>query len=153
MSEHKNINITLKVWRQNGPQDNGRFKTIAVDKLDTQSSFLTMVDRNALGKIIQAGGIFRSTPAAQRMPMRCPSPRKRRKRPWTRLPASAAVPAWHPVRMPRPCSLSVPRSPSWHCCPRADRKQTLGDHSDVKGNGCLRIRQLHKSPGLRGCMS
>ena len=44
MSEHKTINITLKVWRQNEPQDNGRFETIAVDKVDTHSSFLEMLD-------------------------------------------------------------------------------------------------------------
>jgi len=44
MSEQKTINITLKVWRQSGPQNNGYFETIAVDKVETQSSFLEMLD-------------------------------------------------------------------------------------------------------------
>jgi len=40
----KNINLTLKVWRQNGPQDKGRFETYKLDNVSTESSFLEMMD-------------------------------------------------------------------------------------------------------------
>ena len=40
----KTINITLKVWRQNGPKEKGRFETYKVDKVSTDSSFLEMID-------------------------------------------------------------------------------------------------------------
>ncbi len=40
----KNINLTLKVWRQNGPQDKGRFETYKLDRVSTESSFLEMMD-------------------------------------------------------------------------------------------------------------
>nr|WP_319399971.1 succinate dehydrogenase/fumarate reductase iron-sulfur subunit [uncultured Carboxylicivirga sp.] len=39
-----NINLTLKVWRQNGPQDKGRFETYKLEKVSTESSFLEMMD-------------------------------------------------------------------------------------------------------------
>ena len=38
------INITLKVWRQKGPQDKGRFETIPVQGVETHTSFLEMLD-------------------------------------------------------------------------------------------------------------
>ncbi len=38
------INITLKVWRQNGPKEKGRFETYKVNKVSTDSSFLEMLD-------------------------------------------------------------------------------------------------------------
>jgi succinate dehydrogenase / fumarate reductase iron-sulfur subunit len=38
------INLTLKVWRQNGPKDKGRFETYQVNNISTDSSFLEMVD-------------------------------------------------------------------------------------------------------------
>ncbi len=38
------INLTLKVWRQNGPQDKGRFETYKLDGVSTDSSFLEMMD-------------------------------------------------------------------------------------------------------------
>lgn len=38
------INITLKVWRQKGPRDKGRFETIQVRDVDTHMSFLEMLD-------------------------------------------------------------------------------------------------------------
>ncbi|MGD9332358.1 MAG: 2Fe-2S iron-sulfur cluster-binding protein, partial [Desulfobacterales bacterium] len=38
------INITLKVWRQKGPQDKGRFETIPVPNVETHTSFLEMLD-------------------------------------------------------------------------------------------------------------
>ncbi len=38
------INITLKVWRQNGPKAKGRFETYKVNKVSTDSSFLEMLD-------------------------------------------------------------------------------------------------------------
>lgn len=40
----KTINITLKVWRQNGPKEKGRFETYKLDKVSTDSSFLEMLD-------------------------------------------------------------------------------------------------------------
>lgn len=40
----KTINITLKVWRQNGPKEKGRFETYKVNKVSTDSSFLEMID-------------------------------------------------------------------------------------------------------------
>ena len=44
MSEHKTINITLKVWRQAGLQEQGRFETIPVEDVDPNMSFLEMLD-------------------------------------------------------------------------------------------------------------
>ncbi len=40
----KNINITLKVWRQKGSKAKGRFETYKVDNVSTGSSFLEMLD-------------------------------------------------------------------------------------------------------------
>jgi succinate dehydrogenase / fumarate reductase iron-sulfur subunit len=40
----KIINITLKVWRQNGPKEKGHFETYKVNKVSTDSSFLEMID-------------------------------------------------------------------------------------------------------------
>lgn len=40
----KTINLTLKVWRQNGPTDKGRFETYKLDNISTDSSFLEMMD-------------------------------------------------------------------------------------------------------------
>jgi len=44
MNNHKTINITMKVWRQQSPEDRGRFETIPVEGVDTHSSFLEMLD-------------------------------------------------------------------------------------------------------------
>ena len=44
MSVPKTINVTLNVWRQNGPGDRGHFETIAVNDVETGSSFLEMLD-------------------------------------------------------------------------------------------------------------
>jgi len=44
MSAQETINITLEVWRQKGPQDRGHFETIAVNDVETHSSFLEMLD-------------------------------------------------------------------------------------------------------------
>lgn len=38
------INITLKIWRQKGPKDKGRFETIPVKDVETHMSFLEMLD-------------------------------------------------------------------------------------------------------------
>ncbi len=38
------INVTLKVWRQNGPSSAGRFETYPLDKVSTHASFLEMLD-------------------------------------------------------------------------------------------------------------
>ncbi len=38
------INITLKVWRQNGPKAKGRFETYNVNNVSIDSSFLEMLD-------------------------------------------------------------------------------------------------------------
>ena len=43
MSE-KTLNLTLKVWRQNGPEDKGRMETYQVADVSTGSSFLEMMD-------------------------------------------------------------------------------------------------------------
>ncbi len=40
----KTINITLKVWRQAGPNVKGKFETYKLDKVSTDSSFLEMMD-------------------------------------------------------------------------------------------------------------
>ena len=40
----KSINLTLKVWRQNGPGDKGRFETYAAADISTDMSFLEMLD-------------------------------------------------------------------------------------------------------------
>lgn len=40
----KNINLTLKVWRQKGPKDKGRFDTISARDISTDMSFLEMLD-------------------------------------------------------------------------------------------------------------
>jgi len=44
MSESNKINLTLKVWRQQGPQEQGRFETIAAPDVDPNMSFLEMLD-------------------------------------------------------------------------------------------------------------
>lgn len=44
MSDRETISITLEVWRQTGPEDRGRFETIAVNDVETHSSFLEMLD-------------------------------------------------------------------------------------------------------------
>jgi len=40
----KNINIQLKVWRQEGPKVKGRFETYQVNNISVDSSFLEMID-------------------------------------------------------------------------------------------------------------
>ncbi|MDJ0784096.1 MAG: succinate dehydrogenase/fumarate reductase iron-sulfur subunit [Desulfosarcinaceae bacterium] len=40
----KNIDITLKVWRQDGPRDRGRFETYEARNISTDMSFLEMLD-------------------------------------------------------------------------------------------------------------
>ena len=37
-------NLTLRVWRQEGPTDNGRFETYRVDQISEEASFLEMLD-------------------------------------------------------------------------------------------------------------
>ncbi len=37
-------NLKIKVWRQNGPKDKGRFETYALAEVTTDSSFLEMLD-------------------------------------------------------------------------------------------------------------
>tara|TARA_B100001093_G_scaffold85449_1_gene77143 strand:- start:227 stop:469 length:243 start_codon:yes stop_codon:yes gene_type:complete len=38
------LNLTLKIWRQSSPSENGCFKTYNVDNLNTHMSFLEMID-------------------------------------------------------------------------------------------------------------
>ena len=38
------LNLTLKVWRQNGPDDRGRFETYQADDIHNGASFLEMLD-------------------------------------------------------------------------------------------------------------
>lgn len=40
----KNINIKLKVWRQNGPNDKGHFENYEMNEVPTAASFLEMMD-------------------------------------------------------------------------------------------------------------
>jgi succinate dehydrogenase / fumarate reductase iron-sulfur subunit len=40
----KTINLTLKVWRQNGPREKGHFETYQVKNISVDSSFLEMLD-------------------------------------------------------------------------------------------------------------
>ena len=42
--EHKNINLTLKVWRQKEANDRGGFQTYEVKDISTEMSFLEMFD-------------------------------------------------------------------------------------------------------------
>jgi len=44
MSEHRPIKLTLKVWRQVGPEEKGHFETIAADDVDPNMSFPEMLD-------------------------------------------------------------------------------------------------------------
>lgn len=39
-----NLNLQLKVWRQNGPKDKGRFETIEARDIPDHASFLEMLD-------------------------------------------------------------------------------------------------------------
>ena len=50
--EHS-INLTLKVWRQNGADDTGRFEVYEAKDVDTASSFLEMLDVVNEGLIAQ----------------------------------------------------------------------------------------------------
>ncbi|RJR33445.1 MAG: succinate dehydrogenase/fumarate reductase iron-sulfur subunit [Deltaproteobacteria bacterium] len=40
----KNINLTLKIWRQNGPNDRGRWEIFPAKDISTEASFLEMLD-------------------------------------------------------------------------------------------------------------
>jgi len=40
----KSIHLTLKVWRQKGPQDKGYFETLQAKDISTEMSFLEMLD-------------------------------------------------------------------------------------------------------------
>ena len=40
----KDINIKVKVWRQNGPKDKGHFETFPLENISQGSSFLEMLD-------------------------------------------------------------------------------------------------------------
>ena len=40
----KNINLTLKVWRQDGPSAAGRFETYNANGIAKDASFLEMLD-------------------------------------------------------------------------------------------------------------
>ena len=47
------MKITLRVWRQNGPDDNGRFENIESPDVSPDSSFLEMLDQ--VNDILEAG--------------------------------------------------------------------------------------------------
>ena len=38
-------NLTLKIWRQSGPNDAGRFDTHVIDEITDEASFLEMLDK------------------------------------------------------------------------------------------------------------
>ncbi|MBI4794610.1 MAG: succinate dehydrogenase/fumarate reductase iron-sulfur subunit [Deltaproteobacteria bacterium] len=40
----KNINLTLKIWRQNSPEDRGRWEIFQAKDISTEASFLEMLD-------------------------------------------------------------------------------------------------------------
>ena len=40
----RSINISIKVWRQNGPKEKGRFETYQLNNVATDNSFLEMLD-------------------------------------------------------------------------------------------------------------
>ena len=44
MGQPDKINITLNIWRQEGPQERGRFETISAEDVDPNMSFLEMLD-------------------------------------------------------------------------------------------------------------
>lgn len=44
MSAQETINLTLKVWRQSGPEEPGRLETIPAEGVDPNMSFLEMLD-------------------------------------------------------------------------------------------------------------
>lgn len=44
MSEHKSLNLTLKVWRQANRQTQGKFVEYEVKNISTEASFLEMMD-------------------------------------------------------------------------------------------------------------
>ena len=44
MSEKKGLNLTIKVWRQKGPKERGRFETYSLQEISPDSSFLEMMD-------------------------------------------------------------------------------------------------------------
>lgn len=44
MSDENTINLTLEVWRQDGPTDKGRFETYEAKEISPDSSFLEMLD-------------------------------------------------------------------------------------------------------------
>ncbi len=41
---HSVSNLTLKVWRQNGPDDKGKFETHVIESITDEASFLEMLD-------------------------------------------------------------------------------------------------------------
>ena len=49
------MNLTLKVWRQSGPDDNGRFETHEIKEVSEDSSFLEMMDQ--LNELLLSNGI------------------------------------------------------------------------------------------------
>ena len=62
MTSAKNINLTLKVWRQNGPDDTGRFEDYRADGISTDMSFLEMLDVVNEGLILENEERLRSNP-------------------------------------------------------------------------------------------
>ena len=40
----KTLNVTLRVWRQSGPDDPGHFETYQADGISDEASFLEMLD-------------------------------------------------------------------------------------------------------------
>ena len=43
MSNHL-TNLTLKIWRQTGPNDGGHFETYSIPSISDEASFLEMLD-------------------------------------------------------------------------------------------------------------
>ena len=59
------MRLTLHVWRQNGPEDKGRFATYELEDVNSHMSFLEMLDvlnqdliANSLQKLLSARTSF-----------------------------------------------------------------------------------------------
>ncbi len=77
-----------------------------------------VVDRGALDRIMQPEGLSRSTPVAHPMATRFRSRKTTPNARWMPPPVSAAAPAWRPVRTPRRCCLSRPKSSQFAYLPQ-----------------------------------
>ena len=69
-------------------------------------------------------------------------------RPWTRLPASAAVRAWRPARTRQPTCSPAPRSRIWRCCRRVNPSASCASCA-WWADGSRRLRKLLERRRMR----